>query len=272
MTVRQFRRTRLTVVKLGGELLENASHLRKLSLALAKRSSQGPVVIVHGGGREVDADMAKHGIVKSSVDGLRITNKETLPIVVGVLAGRVNTRLVAALVYAGASAVGLTGADGALAPVRRAKAYQTSSGTAVNLGYVGTPTKTGHPNLLFDLLKHDHLPVVASVSSGPRGQLFNVNADTLASNLAIRLGAQQLLIAGSTAGVLDRAGKTIPVIDRNTITRLIREGNASAGMVAKLRACRSALLNGVTAVSIVNGRNSPEKLFERKASTTIVTR
>jgi acetylglutamate kinase len=271
VTVRQSRSTRLTVVKLGGELLENASRLRKLTLALAKRSSQEPIVIVHGGGREVDADMAKHGIVKSSVDGLRITNKETLPIVVGVLAGRVNTQLVAALVYAGASAVGLTGADGALVPVRRVKAYRTSSGNKVDLGYVGSPKKTGRPNLLFDLLKHNHLPVVASVSSGPRGQLFNVNADTLASNLAIRLGARQLLIAGSTAGVLDGTGKTIPEIDGNTITRLIKQGNASAGMVAKLQACRSALQNGVAAVSIVNGRSSPEKLFKRKADTTIIT-
>jgi len=272
VTVRQLRQARPTVVKLGGELLENTSHLRKLSLTLAERSSQGPVVIVHGGGREVDADMAKHGIIKNSVDGLRITDKKTLPIVVGVLAGRVNTRLVAALVYAGASAVGLTGADGALAPVRRAKSYQASSGKAVNLGYVGTPTKTGQPNLLFDLLKHDHLPVVASISSGPRGQLFNVNADTLASSLAIRLGAQQLLIAGSTAGVLDRSGKTIPVLDGKTITRLIGEGNASAGMVAKLLACRSALQNGVAAVSIVNGRRSPEQLFAQKATSTKVTR
>ena len=83
--------------------------------------------------------------------------------------------------------------------------------------------------------------------------------------------ARQLLIAGSTAGVLDGTGKTIPEIDGNTITRLIKQGNASAGMVAKLQACRSALQNGVAAVSIVNGRSSPEKLFKRKADTTIIT-
>ena len=110
-----------TVVKLGGELLEDTRRLRGLARALVDEASRGPVVVIHGGGREVDAEMARLGISKRSVDGLRITDAATLDVVVGVLAGRVNTRLVAAIGAAGGSAVGLTGADGGVARVTRAR-------------------------------------------------------------------------------------------------------------------------------------------------------
>ena len=256
------RRRPPTVVKLGGELLEEPARLRRLAGALADLAEREPLVIVHGGGREVDAEMARLGIPKRAVDGLRITDGPTLDVVAGVLAGRVNTRLVAALGVAGASAVGLTGADGGLARVRRERRYRAADGTQVDLGFVGRPVGSAPPALLLDLLGAGHVPVVASLGSGAGGQIFNINADTLAGFLAARLGARRLVIAGGTAGVLDADGRTIPAVDDRGIDALIGGGQASAGMVAKLLACRAALAGGAGAVAIVDGRRSHRGMFD----------
>ena len=250
------RRSKPVVVKLGGELLEDARRLRRLALALARIAVRSPLVVVHGGGREIDADMVRLGIQKRMVDGLRITDTATLDVVVGVLAGRVNTRLGAAVCAAGASAVGLTGADGTIVQVRRARRYRSVDGTYVDLGFVGQPVGDNHPTLLLDLYTAGYVPVVASIGTDARGRLFNVNADTLAGNLATRLGARQLIIAGGTAGVLDASGRTIPKVDDAMIDHLITGGQAGAGMIAKLLACRTAGLNGVTDVTIVDGRRA----------------
>ena len=253
------------VIKLGGELIEEPTRLRRIAGALADLANRESLVVVHGGGGEVDAEMRRLGIPKRAVDGLRITDEPTLDVVAGVLAGRVNTRLVAALGAAGASAVGLTGADGGLARVRRERRYRAADGTEVDLGFVGRPLGTRPPALLIDLLAAGHLPVVASLGAGGGGQLFNVNADTLAGFLAARLGAQRLLIAGGTAGVLDADGRTIRTVDDRAIDTLIAGGQASAGMVAKLLACRAALAGGAGEVTIVDGRRARRGMFDRAA-------
>ena len=264
------RRRPPAVIKLGGELLEEPARLRRLARALADVADREPLVVVHGGGREVDAEMARLGIPKRAVDGLRITDGATLDAVAGVLAGRINTRLVAALGAAGASAVGLTGADGGLAPVRRERRYRAADGSEVDLGFVGRPVGTNPPALLLELLAAGHVPVVASLSAGAEGQIFNVNADTLAGFLAARLGAGRLIVAGGTAGVLDAEGRTIPTVDDRGIDALIDGGQATAGMVAKLLACRAALKGGAGAVAIVDGRQARRGMFERASGTAVI--
>ena len=266
------RRRPPTIVKLGGELLEEAARLRRIAGALADAAEREPLVVVHGGGREVDAEMARLGIPKRAVDGLRITDGPTLNVVAGVLAGRVNTRLVAALGAARASAVGLTGADGGVARVRRERRYRAADGTEVDLGFVGRPVGAGPPALLIDLLAAGHVPVIASLGAGAGGQIFNVNADTLAGFLAARLGARRLIIAGGTAGVLDAGGRTIPVVDDRRIDTLIGDGQASAGMVAKLLACRAALAGGAGEVAIVDGRQARRGMFDRVSGTVVSRR
>lgn len=261
-----------TVIKLGGELLETPARLRGLARALADVASSEPLVVVHGGGREVDAEMARLGIEKQAVDGLRITDAATLDVVAGVLAGRVNTRLVAALGVAGARAVGLTGADARLAPVRRERRYRAADGRSVDLGYVGRPIGEDRPALLIDLLAAGYTPVVASLSAAAAGQVLNVNADTLAGDLAARLAARRLLIAGSTPGVLDEAGRTIPALDDAGIDTLISGGQASAGMVAKLLACRAALAGGAGEVAIVDARRPRRGMFEQAVGTQLAGR
>ncbi len=245
--------TGLRLLKLGGELLEDKAHVAALASVIA--AAPGPLVVVHGGGREIDRALARAGIAKRQVDGLRVTDEETLDIVVEVLAGAVNTRFVSAIVQAGGRAVGLTGADAGLVPVVKAAPHHAVNGEVVDLGRVGQPSGTGRPDLALDLVRDGYVPVVASIAAAADGALYNVNADTLAADLAARLGAAVMAIAGTTAGVLNEAGQTIARLDVQGAEALVASGVASAGMIAKLTACRDAVVRGVGEVLLLDGRD-----------------
>jgi acetylglutamate kinase len=242
-------------MKFGGELLEQPAQVAALTTALARFAKRMPTVIVHGGGREIDAALARVGIAKRQVDGLRITDEATLDIVVSVLAGLVNTRFVAALNAAGVKAVGLTGADAGIGRVSRAKPHRAANGELIDLGYVGEPIGNDKPILLGDLCGKGYVPVISSIGASREGRLFNVNADTLAASLAGRLKAQRLVIAGATPGVYDATGGTIADLDFDGIDSMIADGTATAGMVAKLTACRNALIAGAKDVFIADGND-----------------
>ncbi|MSO61256.1 MAG: acetylglutamate kinase [Acidobacteria bacterium] len=247
---------RPVVLKLGGELIEGAERLKAIGKVIKQASKTRPLIVVHGGGREIDASLAQVGIPKRQVDGLRVTDPETLEIVVSVLAGSINTRFVAAINAAGGRAIGLTGADAGVAPVKKAAPHKATSGDTVDLGMVGTPvTRALAPELLTLLCNAGYVPVIACVSASKEGQLFNVNADTLAGSLASRVKAKRLVIAGATAGVLDKRGQTIPRLNQTQIAKLVTSGTANAGMVAKLSACQAALA-GASSVVIIDGRDA----------------
>jgi acetylglutamate kinase len=244
------------VLKFGGELLEDPARMSAVVAAIAQIAATGtPLAIVHGGGKEIDAALKTAGIEKRQVEGLRITDEPTLAVVVSVLAGAVNTRLVAALSAAGVAAVGLTGADGACGLSEVAPPHQTVTGHSVELGRVGLPGGEADMRLLQTLLKDGFVPVVASIGVTKDGRLLNVNADTMAGHLAGRLRARRLVIAGSTPGVLDDAGKTVGLLHPAAIAKLVTGGTATAGMIAKLRACEEAIALGVDDVVIVDGGN-----------------
>jgi acetylglutamate kinase len=245
------------VLKFGGELLEDSARGAALAQAIAKLCRSVPLVIVHGGGREIDAALVRAGIEKRQVDGLRITDEPTLDIVVGVLAGLVNTRFVAALGAAGVRAVGLTGADAGIGLVQAAAPHKTTTGATVDLGRVGEPVGREKPALLVDLCRKGYVPVVSSIGASQDGRLFNVNADTLAAHLAARLKSPRLVIAGTTAGVFDSQGRTIPQMSFDDIDALVADGGATAGMIAKLNACRHALEHGAYEVFVADGRDLP---------------
>ena len=171
------------------------------------------------------------------------------------LAGLVNTRFVAALGAAGVHAVGLTGADAGIGRVARAPKHVSASGETVDLGWVGEPVGRGAPALLKDLCGNGYVPVISSIGASRDGRLYNVNADTLAAHLAGRLKAPRLVIAGATAGVLQGDGSTIADMSFADIDSLVANGGATAGMVAKLAACRSALAAGAREVFIADGRD-----------------
>lgn len=242
-----------TVLKLGGELLEDAAAVRACAAAIVRLSKREPLVVVHGGGRSIDAELKMRGLTPRFADGLRITDSATLDSVVAVLAGRTNTALVATIGALGAKAVGLTGADARIGLAVKAAPLATVKGDQVDLGLVGEP-RDGDVTLIADLLGLGYLPVVASVGVAADGTLLNVNADTFAAHLAASLKARRLIVAGTTAGVLDGAGATIDELTASDVEQLAASGTAHSGMLAKLTACRHAKRGGVGEVAIVAGR------------------
>ncbi len=244
------------VLKIGGELLDDRRHLDTIVAAIATAAPVMPLVIVHGGGREIDAALARAGIEKHQVDGLRITDPATLDIVVAVLVGTVNPRLVAALGAAGVAAVGLNGADGRCVPAQRAPAHRAVDGRTVDLGCVGVPDENSDVRLIESLVERRFVPVIACIGVDGDGALLNVNADTLAAHLAAKLSATHLVIAGTTPGVLDENGRTIAALDTAAIDELVAAGTATAGMIAKLRAAARAARSAGSDVLIVDGRDA----------------
>jgi len=243
-----------TVLKLGGELLEDAAAMRTAAAGIAALRASGPVAVVHGGGRAIDADLRARGKAPRFVDGLRVTDADTLDTVVAVLAGRINTTFVAALNAAGVRAVGLTGADAGIGLSTLAPPLQTTTGATADLGLVGLPSAAAPAQLLSDLLALGYVPVVASIGLTAAGELLNVNADVLAAHLARAVGAGRLIIGGKTAGVFDAAGHTCGQLDEEAARSMVAAGTARDGMVAKLGACLDAMSGGVAQVRIVDGR------------------
>jgi acetylglutamate kinase len=254
------------VLKLGGELIETAADRSRIAGMARALASGRPLAVVHGGGRAIDAELARRQIAPRKVEGLRVTDEATLDAVIAVLAGSANTDLVAALVAAGVPAVGLTGVDAGFGRATRSTAHQTSTGAIVDLGFVGDPANVDGA-LVSLLLRNGYVPVIASLgiedaarTDGARTdvrselQVLNVNADVMACRLAAALDGAELVIAGTTAGVLDGQGQLIGLLDAGGIDSMISSGTATAGMVAKLAACRTALRDGVSSVRILNGR------------------
>jgi acetylglutamate kinase len=256
----------LVVLKLGGELLEDCDRMAAIGRLIARVGRDTRLVVIHGGGKEIDAALAQASIPKHQVDGLRITDEATLQIVIWVLAGSINTRFVAAINAAGGKAVGLTGADAGVGPVKPAKPHRATNGEFVDLGLVGEPLPAPGVPLIDTLCSKGFVPVVACIGASRDGRLFNVNADTLAGSLATRLKAVRLIVAGGTRGVLDADGATIDALDGRLVDDLISSGTATAGMVAKLRACRLALDGGVKEVAIAAG-SEPARLARLLAGT-----
>lgn len=260
------------VLKLGGELLENAEQRARIARHVASVLAQRPVVVVHGGGRAIDVELDRRGITPRKVDGLRVTDDATLEAVVSVLAGSANTAMVAALVGRGVQAVGLTGVDAGLGRAARVSAYRTASGSAADLGLVGDP-ETVDPTLIELLLVHGYVPVVASIGIDAGGSVLNVNADVMACRIAAAIAGSDLVIAGTTPGVLDGQGQTIAALDVESIDEVIASGTATTGMIAKLASCRAALLDGVSSVRIVDGRGlDAEQQIDQAPGTLLALR
>jgi len=248
---------RSTVLKFGGELLDDADAIKSAAATIVRLSRSEPLVVVHGGGRAIDAELRTRGVTPRFVDGVRITDQPTLDAVVSVLAGRTNTSLVAAVGAAGGRAIGLTGADGLIGLSKRAPVFEAVSGERVDLGLVGDP-EPGDMSLLRDLLQIGCIPIICSIGVDAQGTLLNVNADLIAAHLAAMLGARRLIIAGTTPGVLDAGGNGLPALAVDEIDRMAADGAAHSGMLAKLNACRRALMAGVAEVSIVSGRSTTD--------------
>jgi len=230
-----------TVVKIGGSTLGAEDTTIADLVALAAAGARP--IVVHGGGALISDWLGRMAIESHFVDGLRSTNGEALNVVVGVLRGVVNTSLVGQLVAAGGNAVGLSGVDGGMV---RAERYHPE------LGYVGRVTAVA-PRVLLDLVAAGAIPVIAPIGLEPPAQPLNINADTMAGEVAAATGAARLVFLTDVDGLLDAAGAVIPALDPATAATLRAEGTLGGGMIPKVEACFRAAASGATAV-IANGR------------------
>lgn len=203
------------------------------------------VIVVHGGGNAATEWLRVHGIASEFVNGLRVTNAEAIDVVTAVFAGLVNKQLVAQLLAQGVKAAGICGADGGSVATRRIDE---------RLGFVGEVTEVD-TRLLETLLAADFLPVVSPVAfwAEEPSQLMNVNADTIAGEVAAAAGAERLIFLTDVPGVKDAAGELVRSLDAAGARRMIEAGVAAGGMVPKLEACVRAAGAGVPA-SIIDGR------------------
>ncbi len=232
------------LVKMGGTLLDNPASRQNLAAQLATLAKSTPqLAVVHGGGKQMTRFLEERGVPNEFVDGLRVSSPAVIDAVLKVFAGTVNHELVATLVAAGLDAVGLTGIDCALTECE-----------IVNpaLGQVGKPVRA-NTRILDTLCAGGFLPVVACVGGDRAGNVYNVNADQMATSLAAAWKVDRLLFLTDVEGVLDAQRQRIPVLRPPDAQALIETGVAAGGMLAKLRAAESALRNGVGEVRIVDG-------------------
>ena len=254
------------VLKLGGELLEDAAAMRRRPARSRALAARGPVVVVHGGGRAIDAELRARGKEPQFVDGLRITDADALETVVAVLAGRTNTAFVAALHAAGVRAVGLTGADAAHRARDAGAAAATTARQSRGSRSRRRAARRTRRSLLTDLRGSATCRSSPASASTRDGALLNVNADTLAAHLARRARGRRLIIAGGTAGVLDDRGQRSPALDADEAGAMIASGTARAGMVAKLGRLPSTPRPAASRrCAIVDGRGG--RISDRAAGT-----
>lgn len=233
------------VVKLGGSLLEDAA-LRNSALdAIAARwSRRQPLVLVHGGGKHIDAALQAAGIPKQTAGGLRVTDEKTLPIVISVLAGTVNKSLASELAAKEVPTLGLSGADGA---ILEADFHPPIDG--IDLHYVGR-IRSARAEILESILDQGFLPVIASLALGPGGTILNVNADSAAAAIAVALGASRLVFLTDVEGVLDQAQNVVPLLDAHQARSLLGSEVIRGGMRPKLTAAIQAIHQGLQEVVI----------------------
>jgi acetylglutamate kinase len=213
-------------------------------------------VLVHGGGPEINTWLDKLGIEAQFKNGLRVTDAPTMDVVEMVLVGRVNKEIVSLISQAGGAAVGLCGKDGNLIKARPSDHE--------GIGFVGEVTSVD-TSLLEPLIKSGYIPVVSSVAADETGQAYNINADTVAGEIAAALGAEKLILLTDTAGILrDYKDRTtlIPRLDISEARKLIDEGVVSGGMIPKVNCCVRSLAQGVHAAHILDGRMPHSLLLE----------
>ncbi len=261
-------RGQVFVIKLGGEVLENASALKNVLEQIALLWALGiRVVLVHGGGTAVDALAARLGITSEKVNGRRITDAANLDLVKMTLGGSSRIDLMSALSAVGLAAVSLTGLDGGtLQAKKRPPVAMTVDGQErqVDFGHVGDLGEV-KPELVDHLLAGGYLPVLAPISADAKGQPLNTNADTVAAHVAARISAAKLIFVLKMPGLLKDAGNpnsVVPMVPAEELNQWMEGDAVSGGMLPKLAAAKFAISNGVSRVHLVGGLNTDALLTE----------
>lgn len=248
---------RTIVIKYGGAAMKDSSLKDKVIRDVVFLASVGlRPVLVHGGGPEINSWLGKLNIEPQFKNGLRVTDAATMDVVEMVLVGRVNKELVSLINQAGASAVGLCGKDGNLVTARPV--------SAEGVGFVGE-VATVDPRLIKSLVDNGYVPVISSVAADEEGQAHNINADTVAGEIAAALDAEKMILLTDTPGILQDYTDPSTLLTKLDITKarkLVEQGIVSGGMIPKVSCCVRSLAQGVKAAHIIDGRIPHALLLE----------
>jgi acetylglutamate kinase len=254
------------VVKYGGHAMvdEKLKESFALDVILMKYVGLNPIV-VHGGGPQIGSFLKRLSIQSEFVDGMRVTDEQTMDVVEMVLVGKVNKEIVTLINQNGGRAVGLSGKDGQLLTAKKMK-YLRKRGDdqppeIIDIGMVGEVTSVNN-DILVSLLESQFIPVISPVGAGKKGETYNINADLVAGSIASSLKARKLILLTDTEGVLDKEGNLISTIRMGEVEGLIQEGTVKGGMIPKLNCCVQALGKGVKKAHILDGRKEHALLLE----------
>ena len=254
------------VVKYGGHAMVDEQLKADFArdVTLLKFTGLNPVV-VHGGGPQINRVLDQMGMQSRFVKGMRLTDEATMDVVEMVLGGKVNKDIVAQVNQQGGRAVGLSGKDGGLIRAKKLHiVYQEDENKPpeiIDPGLVGEVEQID-PNIINTLSRQGFIPVIAPVGAGDSGETYNINADLVASSIAMALSAKRLIFLTDVDGVLNLSGDLISSIDMEDIDRMIKEKAISGGMIPKIEWALEALKNGVEKVHIINGNRRHALLLE----------
>jgi len=253
------------VIKYGGHAMADEALKESFALDVILLRSLGiNVVVVHGGGPQINETLKRYGIVSEFVRGMRVTDEATMGVVEMVLTGQVNKEVVGYLNQHGGRAVGLSGKDGSLLLCEKLlQEVKNDDGTIekIDIGFVGNVVKVNQE--LIQTLEHGKfLPVIAPVGVGVNGESYNINADLVAGRVAGALKAEKLMLLTDVAGVKDKSGELISSIPLADVARLIDDGTISGGMIPKVECCVDAISDGAKKAHIVDGRVKHAILLE----------
>ncbi|MFY0650233.1 MAG: acetylglutamate kinase [Methylophilaceae bacterium] len=248
------------VIKFGGNAMidEQLKSSFAMDVVLLKLVGMNPVV-VHGGGPQINEHLEKIGKKGEFINGVRVTDEETMDVVEMILGGQINKEIVHQINMHGGKAVGLTGQDGNF--IHASKLDKDKDGKKIDLGYVGK-IESIDPSLIDFLDTGDFIPVIAPIGIGSDGKTYNINADVVAGKLAEVLMAEKLILMTNTKGVLDNQNNLITGIKPNNIETLINDGTLSGGMLPKIESAMDAAKGGVNSVHIIDGRVEHALLLE----------
>jgi acetylglutamate kinase len=245
---------RVVVIKIGGSMMEDDRIVESVLDDMVLMKFVGiKVVLVHGGGRQITEIMKEKGIKAEFVDGLRITSREVIDIVKMVLIGSINSRLVSYLNRHGDIAIGISGNDANF--IKCIKKQYSKNEKQIDLGFVGE-IKSINRKFIDDILYNSYIPVVATLGVDKSGDLYNINADSCASEIAIALNAEKMIILTDVDGIIDEENgnkKLISKLGAKECLELIESGKISSGMIPKVKACIKALSLKVNRTHILNG-------------------
>ena len=253
------------VIKYGGNAMVDEILKKEFArdVVLMKLVGMNPV-IVHGGGPQIGQLLERIGKKSEFIDGLRVTDSETIDVVEMVLGGLVNKSIVALINAHGGKAVGLSGKDGDMIRARKMvfhKDGSTNDDDIVELGFVGE-IESINPLVVDVLDREDFIPVIAPIGVGVDGKAYNINADTVAGRLAVTLGAEKLILLTNTPGVLDKDGELLTGLSESRVKELIEAGIISGGMLPKVKCAIDAVAGGVRTATISDGRVPHATLLE----------